>query len=628
MEASNATPKIRADNMPEPLQRILKEVVDKKELAERVHRPYREKWTEYNKLYRSYRKLRAAVNQERDRDAVLLDAKREWGAELFIPYAFSSVETIVPRVLSNDPQMIVRPRSPQSREAAIRVKELIEAQQAEISYDLKLQPTARRGLIYGLGVQMTFWERKERTMMRTVPSAANPVEYAAREMPQVLYEGPQVESVDPFHFFWQPSATTMEECEWAIRRSYRSYEHVKNRVESGDWLPIDLEEIKGKGTQNDYGTTLGERQEAAGLTGAGGVGSTNDFGLHEIWEYHDRTHVYTILDQRLVVQAEVTPFYHRDLPFQIYRPTPVPDEFVGIGEIEPIVHLQAELNTLRSQRRDNATMVLQKAFAYSNGLVDPNDLVLGPGVGIPTQGAPRDVLMPIDIGEIPGSSYNEENVLKEDIERTTGVSDALAGGSSGGTAASETATGIQLVQQAATVRIRLKTKNLERETIRPAARQFLELNRQHVLVPKGVRVEDSQDPEGFRFTEVGPQHLNSDIDDPLPDAGSTEPDNPALRQDGAIRLYNQLVSNPTTDQRELALHLLKEFDIKDGDRFLIPEVPHVDPRLMGQVFAQLGVPPEVVEQGVMLTMQAQQDADAVERGDSSPDDPVPEEEPE
>jgi hypothetical protein len=132
------------------------------------------------------------------------------------------------------------------------------------------------------------------------------------------------------------------------------------------------------------------------------------------------------------------------------------------------MHLQYELNTLRSQRRDAATITLQKPIAYSNGMADPDDIVLGPGVSFPVQGDPRAVIFPIDIGEIPGSSYQEEAVLQQDMERTSGMSDAVMGGSGDGTAGTDTATGIQLIQQAANVRIRLKTKNLEREMIRPA----------------------------------------------------------------------------------------------------------------------------------------------------------------
>jgi hypothetical protein len=43
---------------------------------------------------------------------------------------------------------------------------------------------------------------------------------------------------------------------------------------------------------------------------------------------------------------------------------------VGIGEAEAIEDLQDEMNELRTQRRDNAQLVVQRPFAYFDGLVD------------------------------------------------------------------------------------------------------------------------------------------------------------------------------------------------------------------------------------------------------------------
>jgi hypothetical protein len=48
----------------------------------------------------------------------------------------------------------------------------------------------------------------------------------------------------------------------------------------------------------------------------------------------------------------------RGIPFQVYRPTPLQGQMVGIGDLEPLEHLQRELDTLRSQRRDGATLAL------------------------------------------------------------------------------------------------------------------------------------------------------------------------------------------------------------------------------------------------------------------------------
>jgi hypothetical protein len=77
-------------------------------------------------------------------------------------------------------------------------------------------------------------------------------------------------------------------------------------------------------------------------------------------------------------------------------------------------HLQYEINTLRSQRRDAATLALMRTFAYNETAVDADDLVFGPNMAIPVSGDPRDFLYPIPIPELPGSSYREEEAIVAD----------------------------------------------------------------------------------------------------------------------------------------------------------------------------------------------------------------------
>jgi hypothetical protein len=171
----------------------------------------------------------------------------------------------------------------------------------------------------------------------------------------------------------------------------------------------------------------------------------------------------------------------------------------------------------------------------------------------------------------------------------------LAAGSGDGTPGSDTATGIQLVQAAAGVRIKLKTKNLLAETVRPAGRQFLELDKQYIQSEITIRVPDTAQAEGFRFQAVGPEQLLADIDAPIPDAGSTEPDNPPARQQAAMSLYEALSQDRNVNQQKLVSHVLKEYDIPDADAWMIPlgQVP-INPTILGQALEQAGIPQQTV----------------------------------
>jgi hypothetical protein len=122
--------------------------------------------------------------------------------------------------------------------------------------------------------------------------------------------------------------------------------------------------------------------------------------------------------------------------------------------------------------------VLQRPFAYFDGLVDVDDVVFGPGMMIPTDADPKDVMFPIPLQDIPASSYQEEMRLQGDIMRVTGINDMESGAGDAGQ--QQTATGAQLVHAAANVRIANKTMLLVSELVTPQAEMMLALFQQKV----------------------------------------------------------------------------------------------------------------------------------------------------
>lgn len=617
-------------DLPPELREVLTKVRECKESAEKVHKVYRERWDELYGLWRNYRRLvnaHADAQTDKDRGGVILGAQREWGGPLFIPYAFAIVETTVPRILSNDPRMRMKARREGAKQSAQAVEELINNTQLEIGYDLKLQAVARAGILYGIGVQKTFWHKIARKVRQTVPSSDGK-SYAAVLTEQVDYEGPDVEAVDNRDFFWDPVAIDIPSCRWVIHRTWRDFDYIKGKVERGEWFPLDLDAVKRMSPDTSWATLHEARYQSAGL---GDVDLKSD-DLHEIWEYHSGDYVTTVLDNALVVQHDVTPFYHRQLPFQIYRPVHADHEFVGVGVIEPVKHMQYELNTLRGQRRDNATVALQRPFIFRSGRADPATFKMGPSVGIEILGDPTKDIVPLEFGDLPGSAYQEEQAIKEDIERATGISDSLAGGSGDGTVGSDTATGIQLTQQAAGERLKNMNKNLLREVVRPAGSQFRAMFRQHVIDPDNprvVRTEDPNEPAGYRFTTVGPAELGDDMDGPIPDAGSTEPDDPIGREQKATGVYQELSGNPEIDQRKLVLYRLSEAGVPDPENFLSDDTGNtVDIDIARVALLQLGVPDELITEALEAAQMASEEAEQEGAEETPPgQEPAPEEAP-
>ena len=488
-----------------PEQKAILEKVRKRfDASERLHKSFRDRWNVWYGLSRNYRRLQrqhAQANTPNDKDTVVQEFRRVFGEELFIPYIFTVIETNLPRLLASDPQMSVKPNDakPETVEACEPIKRLFERDQRKMGYELRLQETVRSGLRYGLGVQKMFWQNKFRKGVKVVPLESSDGYQLKTDQQILVYQGPMAESVDIFDFFWDPIAYDLESCGYVIHRTWRTMEYIEERVqegkerrakgENGGWVDLDLEKVKGMGSSTKRGEVWADRMQAAGMSNY----QTEGNELHEVWEYHDRDNVYTVLDRELVVQSAPNPFLHGDLPFQIYRPTMVEHEFCGIGEAEPIAHLQYELNTMRGQRRDAATLAMNRGYFYSRGMLNPAKVIAGAGVFVPVTGPPSEAIFPMPFTDLPASGVSEEEALKSDIEMTTGISESSTGG--GG---EETATGTQLVQAAANQRIKQKGKNLHPDLLRPATAQMRELYRQHVTdsttQTQTIRVDDDRTP--------------------------------------------------------------------------------------------------------------------------------------
>lgn len=591
----------RTEDMSAEQQALLSKVRNKKDLAGRFRKPYEERWRRYGGLYRSVRRLQSQYAQDRnDRDSSVNEALREWGAELFIPLIFGTVETVIPQALSNDPRMLAipKPDAKSPEESVDRVKERFAQDQAKFDYELVLQDVFRSGEVFGLGVQKLHWKNDQRKQ-RYNTSKLLGKGYQTKEKLVTVYDGPCAEKVDLWNFFWDPAASSIAECEWVIHRTYRSYDYVCNMVKSGKWADLDLEEVKKMQPDEAAGTA-----QATRMTDWGFPTYSNDLGdQHEIWEFDTGLEVCTILDGKLVVQEDSNPAFHNEIPYQIFRPQRSEQaEFVGIPIPEQLEHLNYELNSMRSQRIDAATLALQMPIAYQDGMVDPDDIVLGPGLTFGTIGNPQEALYPLKFPDIPESSYRETGEIKQDAQFTSGISDVSAGGTSDAGSVS-TATGAQLTVAAAAKRVQLHTKNLERETIRRAASQMLALYGQHVRTEQNVAVEDKEKPGTYSYNKITPEDIAA-IADVIPDGGSTLAENDAQKVQNATALHNLYAGAEGIDQTKLNEYVLKEFGIPNANSWVLKESADQMLQAVAHQYVAEGIPQETVLQAIQQALAA------------------------
>jgi hypothetical protein len=569
--------------------------------AEPEHKTFRGKAEEFYRLYRGFTDFKDAHRGERDRDAVTSAAQAEWGAELFIPFCYSTVETIIPRMVAKGPRMIVVPRDEQALGNVRNMKIVVDAQCKQIDYETILQVIGKDGLIYGLGVGKTRWKYETRVQIRATPHPLEPGRFIEGPPEKtVAFDDAVAERVDPFDFMWDPFGDSMNNVEFIIHRLWRSGQTIRRNVAAGIWrarendptCPWTLEDLLASRARTQRSNIWDQRLAAEGYN----VSGQRQDALHEVWEYHDGQQVITVLDACYPVQAGPNPSGLAQIPFQIYRPTVVGGRFVGISEVEPIRHLQYEINTLRSQRRDAATLSLMRTFAYNETAVDADDLVFGPNMAIPVNGDPREFLYPIPVPELPGSSYREEEAIVNDIQRTSGISDPVSGGDTG---ASETATGVQLVQAAATMRIQNKTRLLETQMIVPQGYDFIALNQRRILTDKSYAIPQAPDPNdptipAWKMVKIGPRELMGRMAAEV-EGGSTAPENvPQQRSDA--QAFVALSQDPRLNGEKLLIRALQLYGVDQPEGYVKAAEQQVPASQVQGFLAQLGVPPEAFVQ--------------------------------
>jgi hypothetical protein len=593
--------------LPEQRSRV-EHVVSAVQSAENgEHQRFREKRDRLYARYRNYKELLAEFKEtpDPDRPGLGRSTASGYGVPLAINFAFATVETTLPRMLSNRPRMLITPRGPTSEQNVQNMRYLIDSQQERINYELVLQDIGKDGLIPGLGVQKVLWRTDKRKRKMLARGILHPL--IVTEGVVTEFDGPVAERVDPIDFFGDcyaseiasPAGRTME---WAVSRSWRSHKYVLGQMAKGLWLSMDADAAKNE----ELVKSLDSKQKFQETQSQDPNRTPNQWGgIHEVLEFHDGERLIQVLDRTWLLADMPNPYWHGELPFQLFRPTKVPGELYGIGEIEPIEDLSAEMNELRTNRRDNQRITNQQVFAYDEGVVDSADIKFGPGKLIGVNGDPRTLLFPIPSKGLDNAGYQEENALLANIDRISGISDTTAGAES---SVQQTATGAQLVNAAASVRIQNKTRRLEVETIKPGARHFGLLSQQMIRSAVDIRIPSppTVDNPDARYTwfKIEPLGLQGEFEWEA-EGGATAPENvPQKRQDAQTKMG--LLGNPDINRHEMLLSILEDLGYKQPQQYLAPPPETTDPRVLQAVVKTFGPNAERVASYVQNALQSQQ----------------------
>src|SRR6185312_15603471 len=397
--------------------------------------PYTKKWDDYFDAYHGeYFKNRALPDYKSD---------------LVSNYIFSTVETIRPIMLDNDPKFQAMPRQPDGMQYSTDLNETFSYEWDRERMNTKLYRELINGLVTGNYIFFVPWDSKEK-QIKAIP-------------------------VSPYNIFPDPLATSFDDAEYIIYPTY------KNVLELKRLFPEKADKLFGGNVQ--YGELVRDNNRDANLD--------NQVLVLEVWS---RDHItmteedmkgkkpelkypngrVTIVcpDLGIVLSDKSNPYKDGGFPFVHGKDYDIPGKFWGEGEVAQLISPQKYMNELTNAVIDNA-----KTTANAPWIVDSNAGIPQGGItsrqGLVIRKRQGTEVRREQPGNMPAYVSNMIDTLKGDVEQISGIFDSLKGNSATGV---YTAQGILALQEAGQARIRLKVKLMEETLGRLGQMWFSRMN--------------------------------------------------------------------------------------------------------------------------------------------------------
>jgi len=566
---------------------LIKRVVDDYSWAVGHRELFEEDWKRYYRQYRS--KLPE------------FDLTYPFESKLFIPYVYSIIETQLPLLIqqtfASGKFVGVSGRKIQNEIHAPAVREILRYQfERDIKAFELTYLWAKQALIYGTSPCLVDWAYKSRLQRQRIPkvnSEGLQIGLETIKRRKVLANNPIARVIDIFNYFQCPttaeSPAVSDDVLFAGWEFSATYEELFAGMQDGiyDNTVKDLEGITGNDDALEGLSrrleTLGKQGPSDQMNGHDGrnqIPCINYFGqVPEKGELISKLVTIAFPDglpkagtskEGIIIRNEENPFFLDRPPIVLCRVNQNVGELYGTGDVEPIEALQTELSDQRNQRNDMIVRLMNKMFKKRRGAqIEDSELQFRPMGTVEVEDMAD--LEPLDPNpEIPSTVFTEEEIIKRDIQFTTGISDFIVGQFQNSTGFNDTATGISLIQAAAQNRVVLKGQFLQ-VAIKELAETVWKLDRQFLPFNTVMKVLDPLSAAQFKYIRATPAMIDGEYDFSISNDAATG--NPQIRQQQLIQVVQGLLQMlPSAQQAGQQINLdfgnlfrriLEEFNIEN-----------------------------------------------------------------
>lgn len=471
------------EDQPQVDQTIANSVLNAYREAKRFRAQFDKNWERWYRLY---------AGQHWD------GPRPEWRSTPVVNFIFSTIETILPIMTDNNPQINVVPKNQDSQQMSAIMGTIMEKLWCTNSMPMKLPETIKNALKYGTAIQKVWWNPKMSDGLGDVA----------------------VSVVDPRHFYPSPGAKNIQDAAYVIFAAnvpldsvIRDFPDCKGKIEGGIWDPELTVQKTITSQRVDSGVFLGPVSNTLGtattefrgnLQGKDGTMDRNKLcTLIEWWHRDDSGQTWvTIMANGYLLKHDKNPFNHNKFPFVRYIDYIVPSMFWGMGEIQQLEKLQENINQRRAQITDILRLTANPPFvADADSGVNPKAMTNRPASIIyKNRGSEVRWLTP---PQLPSALFELQDLDKKDFDAISGVLDVTQGRRPTGI---EAASAIAELQEAAQTRIRFKVRIME-ESLRELGEMMLSLVQQFYDMPRTIRIKAGS-AGGAQFVQLNHEQMN------------------------------------------------------------------------------------------------------------------------
>jgi hypothetical protein len=418
------------------------------------------------------------------------------------PTAFKIIEAALPKlansIFTQDNKFFdvetLNPENLDDKARAEAIRRLLEVQLDKSEFFVKFIDFTKQLLLYGTSFFKVFWdverdwvwERTPRRETQTVEGfeVGEKIIWDEEKKYVVTKQQPGVEVLDLLDVYPDPDIINEQEGRGVFLRSWISREELRELGQGRFPIYGNIDQLDKEASGSEsYLESRSRRLSPRGLN-ASTQNRRNEVELLEFWGRMDldgdgikEECQIVIADRQVVVRAIANPFHHQKRPIVRGVMFPVPNEFWGLGLIEPVLSQIDELDTLKRQRLDNINQSLNAMWQ-----VDPSaDVELDTLVSAPNQvilTSPLDAVKKLDTPDVTANAFNEAAILQRDIDGATTPASIQGTPESG--RLGRTARGAGLIISQALEKFGMSTKIIEEMSLKKVLEMFYALDLQFI----------------------------------------------------------------------------------------------------------------------------------------------------